>query len=78
MSPVDRSRLPQPGPPPAFAFPAPAKQRLPNGLALWSVERRALPLVSVVLVLPAGSALDPDGRPGLPYVLTIKDVPIFD
>ena len=65
MSPVDRTRLPFPGPDRAFRFPVADKQRLRNGLSLATVERPGLPLVSVALVLPAGSACDPDNRPGL-------------
>jgi len=65
MSPVDRSRLPEPGPEPAFAFPIARKQQLDNGLRLWTVQRNQLPLVSVVLLLPAGAVLDPPSMPGL-------------
>jgi zinc protease len=65
VSPIDRARLPVPGPDPPFAFPVAGKQRLPNGLSVWTVERRGLPMVSLVLLLPAGSALDPEHRPGL-------------
>ena len=65
MSPVDRARLPVPGPEPPFRFPVAVKQRLVNGLNLWTVERPGLPIVSIVLLLPAGSALDPPGQPGL-------------
>jgi predicted Zn-dependent peptidase len=65
MSPVDRSRLPVPGPEPAFAFPSADKRRLDNGLRLWTLRRDQLPLVSVVLMLPSGAAFDPDGMPGL-------------
>ena len=65
MSPVDRSRLPVPGPEPAFAFPSADKCRLDNGLRLWTLRRDQLPLVSVVLLLPSGAAFDPDGMPGL-------------
>ena len=65
MSPVDRSRLPQPGPEPAFAFPAIRRRRLENGLPVAVVERHGLPMVSLALVLPAGSASDPAHRPGL-------------
>ena len=65
MSGVDRGRLPVPGPDPAFTFPAADKQCLHNGLALATVERAGLPMVSLALVLPAGSALDPDALPGL-------------
>ena len=65
MSPVDRSRLPRPGPDPGFTFPSPDRQRLRNGLSLATVERRGLPMVSLALLLPAGSATDPAERPGL-------------
>ena len=65
MSRVDRSRLPQPGPEPAFVFPSIHRARLANGLSIAAVERRALPIVSLALVLPAGSASDPPHRPGL-------------
>jgi predicted Zn-dependent peptidase len=62
---ADRSRLPLPGPDPAFTFPVADRQRLSNGLSVATVGRRGLPLVSLALVLPAGSALDPHDRPGL-------------
>ncbi len=65
MSPVDRSRLPVPGPDPDFTFPAADTHHLRNGLSLRTVERRGLPMVSLALVLPAGSGLDPEDRPGL-------------
>ena len=65
MSAVDRSRLPVPGAEPFFAFPTAAKRQLPNGLGLWTVRRDQLPLVSIVMVLPAGAVNDPDGRAGL-------------
>ena len=65
MSAVDRSRLPLPGPNPGFTFPVAGRQRLPSGLSLRTVERHGLPMVSLALLLPAGSALDPDERPGL-------------
>ena len=65
MSPVDRSRLPSPAGEPPFAFPLASQQRLSNGLALRTVERRGLPIVSIALLLPAGSVLDPEGMPGL-------------
>jgi zinc protease len=65
MSPVDRTRLPSPAPDVRFAFPFATKRRMGNGLGLWTVERRGLPVASVVLVLPVGAALDPDDKPGL-------------
>ncbi len=65
MSPVDRSRLPRPGPDPVFSFPPIERRLLPNGLSIAAVERPGLPIVNLVLVLPAGSRFDPERRPGL-------------
>ena len=65
MTAVDRSRLPAVGPDPPFVFPAVEEAVLPNGLHIRTVERRGLPLLTVLLLLPAGSAADPDDRPGL-------------
>jgi len=52
-------------PDPFFAFPRVARARLANGLGVWSIERRRLPLVTVTLVVPAGSSIDPARAPGL-------------
>ena len=65
MTPVDRSRLPIPGPPPSFRFPPVVKRRLPNGLGVWTVEHRQSPVLAVVLVARSGAAADPLDRPGL-------------
>jgi len=65
MTPADRSRMPAPGEPRAFVFPRAGKRKLASGLSVWAVERRSLPLVTLVLVIPAGSAADPAGRAGL-------------
>lgn len=65
MTPVDRSRLPIPGPEPAFAFPGPERCVLDNGLSLWTLQRGTLPLMTVVVTLPAGSWYDPPTTPGL-------------
>lgn len=65
MSVVDRSRLPDIGSEPPFHFPVADKDRLPNGLGIWTVERPRLPLVSLLLSISAGSAADPAGRHGL-------------
>lgn len=62
---VDRSRLPELGPDPAFTFPEMRRQALPNGLRTWTVEHRAVPLVSFLLLMPVGAAFDPEGREGL-------------
>jgi predicted Zn-dependent peptidase len=62
---IDRSRLPVPGAEPAFHFPDIARRTLPNGLRVWTVEHRQVPLVSVLVVTAAGAASDPGDRPGL-------------
>jgi predicted Zn-dependent peptidase len=63
--PVDRSRLPSLGPDVPFTFPEIRRRTLSNGLRVWTVEHRAVPLVSFLLLLPVGAAADPDDHPGL-------------
>ena len=65
MTRADRSRLPDVGPPLPFHFSRIDKDSLSNGLSLWSSEHRTLPLVTFMLVLPAGSAADFEGYEGL-------------
>ena len=65
MSRVDRSRLPVPGPDRPFHFPTVARQTLPNGLELRAVRHRAVPLVSLTLLVPGGASVDPSLHPGL-------------
>jgi len=65
MSPVDRSRLPVPGPDRPFHFPRIAKRTLPSGLELRAVTHTAVPVVSIVLLIPGGSSADPGDRHGL-------------
>jgi predicted Zn-dependent peptidase len=62
---VDRSALPEVGPPPAFRFPRVQKRRLPNGLGVWTVEHTSVPVVTFVLLVNVGSAVDAPGTPGL-------------
>ncbi|HTL44765.1 MAG TPA: pitrilysin family protein [Vicinamibacterales bacterium] len=62
---VDRSRLPLPGPEPQFNFPHIERRSLSNGLRIWTVEHRQVPLVSVLLVTAAGAAADPEHQAGL-------------
>jgi predicted Zn-dependent peptidase len=62
---VDRTRLPELGPDPTLRFPSIEKQALANGLNVWTIEHRDVPVVVFVLVLPIGAAADPDDRPGL-------------
>jgi zinc protease len=62
---VDRTRLPALGPDPAFTFPEIQRRALGNGLRVWTVAHRAVPLVSFLLLMPVGASLDPDGQDGL-------------
>lgn len=60
----DRSRPPQPGPPPQLTLPPIQKRALSNGLPVWVVELHEVPLVQVNLVVRAGSGDDPADRYG--------------
>ncbi|MBI2222827.1 MAG: insulinase family protein [Acidobacteria bacterium] len=62
---VDRSSLPVLGPDPQLRFPTIEKSSLSNGLRIWTIEHRDVPVVVFVLLLPVGAAADPDDRPGL-------------
>jgi zinc protease len=62
---VDRSRLPGLGPEPPFRFPQIRRRSLANGLRVWTVEHRQVPLVSVLVLAASGAASDPPDRPGL-------------
>jgi len=68
MMAVDRSRLPEPGPEPAFTFPDVRRSTLANGVRAWTIEHHAVPVVTFVALLPFGSAADPEERPGLAAV----------
>jgi zinc protease len=61
----DRSKPPEPGPPPALQLPQTARLKLSNGIPVLFVERHKVPLVDVLVVLRGGASSDPAGRPGL-------------
>ena len=65
MSPVDRSRLPVPGPDQPFHFPRIARRTLANGLELRAVTHSSVPVTAIVLLVPGGSSADPADRHGL-------------
>jgi zinc protease len=65
---VNRERLPALGPDPSFRFPEIRRRTLSNGLRVWTVEHRAVPLVSFLALLPVGASADPADRPGLAAV----------
>lgn len=55
-----------PLPPPApFVPPVPVAYTRPNGMQVWLLERHALPIVSIQVVVPAGAARDPADKGGL-------------
>lgn len=61
----DRSRAPEPGPPPTLKLPAIQKRQLSNGLPVWIVELHTVPVVQVNLVVLSGSGDDPAGKFGI-------------
>jgi zinc protease len=62
---VDRTRLPVPGADRPFHFPRIFKRSLGNGLELRAVRHRSVPVVSIVLLVPGGSSVDPADAHGL-------------
>ncbi len=58
-------KLPKPGPQPKFTLPPIEKTKLDNGLELWMVEQKELPIVSMNLVLKTGATNEPDDRTGV-------------
>lgn len=62
---VDRTRLPVPGEDRPFHFPRIVKRTLANGLELRAVRHSAVPIVSLVLLVPGGSSVDPPAAHGL-------------
>ena len=62
---IDRSRLPIPGPDRPFRFPRIVRRTLANGLELRAVRHQSVPVVSIVLLVPGGSSVDPVDTHGL-------------
>ena len=62
---VDRSKPPAVGPTPQLKLPAIQKSTLSNGVPVWLVEAREVPMVQITLVLKAGASEDPSGKFGL-------------
>lgn len=57
--------LPTPSEVKKWAPPPVDRSKLENGLTLWHLEQDLAPLVSILLVLPLGTASDPEGKEGL-------------
>ena len=51
-----------------FEPPAPQVFTVANGMTVWLLERRGLPLVAATLAIPTGSAADPAGEQGLAWI----------
>ena len=62
---AERAQPPAPGAPVTPVLPVPVERRLPNGMRLVVIERRALPIVTAYMVADGGSSTDPAGRAGL-------------
>ncbi len=69
MSAVDRSRLPDVGPDPAFSFPEIARHTLPNGLEVRTVEHASIPVVTMHLQVEGGSGADAAEKEGLAAIV---------
>ena len=66
---VDRKRLPEPGQLKAWTPPTPRLSALRNGIKVWHLERGSTPLVSLLAVIPRGSATDPKAKAGTAYLM---------
>lgn len=62
---VEREKPPAAGPLRPFTVPAISETRLPNGIRLVVVERRALPVVQARIIVNAGAVLEPGEKAGL-------------
>jgi zinc protease len=60
-----KANLPKAGPTVKFTLPAIEKTKLSNGLNVWIVKQNELPIVSMNLVLNAGSMLDSADKTGV-------------
>lgn len=59
---------PRLAPPVPYKAPEPEVYRTAEGLTVWLLHRPALPVVSMSLSIPVGSADDPLGKEGLAYI----------
>jgi zinc protease len=66
---VDRTRLPEPGQLKTWTPPTPRRSALKNGIKVWHLERGSTPLVSLLAVIPKGSATDPKAKAGTAYLM---------
>ena len=59
------AKLPKGGADPRLSLPPIEKTKLSNGLEVWMVEQRELPIVAMNLVLKTGQANEPDNKTGV-------------
>lgn len=57
--------LPKGGPDPKFSVPPIEKTKLSNGLEVWMVEQRELPIMAMNMVFKTGSSNEPEDRFGV-------------
>jgi zinc protease len=69
VTPVDRSRLPDVGPDPAFAFPEILRHTLANRLEVRTVEHASVPVITFVLQVEGGSGADTSDKEGLAAIV---------
>lgn len=62
---AQKAKLPKGGPIPSFSLPSIEKTTLSNGLNVWVVQRKKLPIVSMNLVLNANGSMDPADKGGV-------------
>ena len=62
---VDRTKAPASGRERQYQFPQATRSQLSNGLQIFVVERPALPIITLGLIVPAGAESDPAGGGGL-------------
>lgn len=61
--------MPGAGPLAPLTFPPIDRSTLDNGVHVWSIPHNSVPVVTIVLVVPVGSAHDPARLPGLAGVM---------
>ena len=64
-SPEFRNTVPPAGPSPVLVAPQAVVTQLPNGLTIYTVEKKNLPLIHTSIVFKSGSASDTADLPGL-------------
>lgn len=62
---MSRFTMPEVSAPEPVRLPPIERSKLPNGVRVWTLPHRALPVVSIAVLINAGSASDPIDQPGL-------------